>query len=113
MILAIVTAYLAYRRATDGGRNGAVWAVVGLLVFVGTQMVTGLVLGVILAAGEIAGGSTVDSAVDRFSWVITLVSIALSIFASWMLLKYLERPVDVIEDRPAPPPPPTFDENNQ
>ena len=51
MILAIIFAYFGYKKANESGRNGILWAVIALAAFIGTQMITGLLLGIGIGIG--------------------------------------------------------------
>ena len=109
MILAIITAYLAYKRAKENGRNGLLWAAVGAGVFIGAQLVVSLGAGVLAGFGIAILGwpeSLYEEAI--FVGPVTVIGIGASILASWILLRYLGKPIDQ-EPADLPPPPPTFD----
>lgn len=109
MILAIITAWLAYKRAKETGRNGWLWALIGALVFIGTQLTVGLGIGVFLGLG-IEVMDWPESVLDDYGWAGNLIAIAASCLASWLLLRYLgKRPP--IDSFTPPPPPPSFGEN--
>jgi hypothetical protein len=106
MIFAIVTAILAYQRAKEGGRNGWVWAIVGAVVYVGTQLLVGLAAGVFLGFGVALLGWS-ESVFEDYEILITLLGLGGAIAASWLLIKFLSRihyeePIMM----PSPPPPP-------
>ena len=109
MLLAIITAWLAYREANNSGRNGILWAIIGAGVFLGTQFIVALAIGAFIGVGIVAFGWPED-AYDAYEIPITIAAIAASIFTSWLLVKYLQRapreqaPTSVTP----PPPPPTF-----
>ena len=114
MIIALVVAYLAYKYANENGRNGILWALAGIAVFIGTQMLVtfggGILIGI--GAGVLGWG---EGAYDdpALVWPITLLAIVISVFNSWLLLRYVSKPV---ESEPAiiqPPPPPTFGDDEQ
>ena len=113
MIFAIITAILAYRRAKENGRNGLLWAAIGAVVFIGAQLIVTLGAGFLLGMG-IAFLGWSESIYDDTMFVgpITVVAIGASIFASWLLLRYLNRPINEEPfDLPSPPPPPIFGDN--
>ena len=107
MILALITAWLAYKKANESGRNGIVWAIVGVGVFIGTQVIVQLGLGVLLGLGMLAFDWP-ESLIDTYTWPITIVSIVASFGTSWLLLRYLDRPLNLEDPYSPPPPPPTF-----
>lgn len=109
MILAIITAYLAYKRAVDNGRSGILWAVIGALTFIGTQLAVAFGIGIILGIG-VETGRWPETVYDDYSAPVTVVAIIASLAASWMLLRYLEKSPAAEIDATPPPPPPTFDQ---
>ena len=106
MLLAIITAWLAYKKANENGRNGILWAVIGAAVFIGTQLVVAVGFGLFLGLGQGLWGWP-DSMYEDYTWPITIVAIVASFGASWLLLKYLDR-VPESDSFPEPPPPPSF-----
>lgn len=113
MILAIITAVLAYRRAKENGRNGLLWAVAGAGVFIGAQLIVSVGAGVLVAFGvEFLGWSEAIYDDAMFVGPVTVLGIGASILASWMLLRYLAKPINPEPlDLPSPPPPPVFDKD--
>lgn len=112
MILAILIAWMAYKKATASGRNGALWAVAGAAVFIGTQLVVQFGLGILLGVWLLADPDMSEDALDSYTLPLTIVSIVASFGSSWLLLRYLDRPVMSDDEFTAePPPPPTFSEN--
>jgi|RhiMetStandDraft_4_1073278.scaffolds.fasta_scaffold381925_1 hypothetical protein len=109
MVFAIITAWLAYKKANESGRNGILWALIGIGVFIGTQLIVSLGVGVLLGFGILLFGWP-ETIIDAYTWPITIVAIAASFGASWLLLRYLDRPLSV-EDSYSPPPPPSFGDN--
>ena len=108
MVFAIVTAWLSYRKANESGRNGILWAWAGAGVFIGTQLAVSLGIGLLLGFGMLALGWP-ETIIEDYNWPVTIVAIAASFGASWLLLRYLDRPaVEIEENTNTPPPPPTF-----
>jgi formate hydrogenlyase subunit 3/multisubunit Na+/H+ antiporter MnhD subunit len=107
MLLAIITAWLAYKRARENGRNPILWAAIGVCVFIGIQFAVTLGAGIALGLGGAFYGWP-ETTYDRFSIPITLVAMALSFAGSWFLLRYLERPLVPEASFSTPPPPPDF-----
>ena len=105
MILAIISAVLAYRKARDAGRNGWLWAFIAAATFIGTQIVVALGLGIVVG---LALGFTEDpdAKVGAADIVITIIAVIFSFGTTWLVLKYLER-VPPEENFIEPPPPPT------
>lgn len=103
MLLAIVAAVLAYRKANDTGRNGILWAFIAVAVFIGTQLIVGLALGMALGVFLIATERP-ESDFDKFAIVLNIVAIVLSFVATWGLLKYLDKSPQPNDFMPPPPP---------
>ncbi len=109
MIFAIVIAVLAYRRARDNGRNGFLWAVIGAGVFIGAQMLVTFGAGILAGLG-IAFLGWPETIYDDTMFVgpISVVAIGVSVLASWLLLRYLDKPLNAVPADLPPPPPPVF-----
>jgi hypothetical protein len=112
MIFAIVAAILGYQKAKNAGRSGWLWAFIAAVTFIGTQFVAALGLGLIL--GVILGVTDrpeEDYKIAEFA--ITAVAVILSLAATWLLLRFLDRvPPEEMSITP-PPPPPDFNQNNK
>ena len=110
MIFAIITAVLAYRRANENGRRGLLWALAGAGVFIGAQLIVTFGAGILLGLGvELLGWP--ETIYDEGAVVgpITVIALGMSFLASWLLLRYLNKPIDQEPvDLPPPPPPPAF-----
>ena len=119
MIFAIVVAIWAYRRANENGRNGVVWAIAAIATWVGTQLIVSAAAGVGAAIGiELFGWPEDLYDSSGFTFAVTILAIAMSILTTWLLFRFvLNRPVggDPMHAGPseAPPPPPTFNRDNQ
>jgi hypothetical protein len=90
MVFAIITAWLAYKRAKQTGRNPITWAIIGAVVYIGTQLIASLGLGFTLGVAILIFHLS-DSLGDTLSIPLTVIAIAASFFASWLLLKYLDK----------------------
>jgi hypothetical protein len=107
MIFAIVAAFLAYNKAKASGRKGWVWALAGLAVYIGTQLLIGVAAGMIILVGMFALGWP-ESMLTAYELPINIIAIAGAFAATWGLLKFLDRvPREEYAGTP-PPPPPTF-----
>lgn len=107
MLFAILTAILAYRKAKETGRNGALWAIAGAAVFIGTQLAVSVGIGMFLGLGQVLWGWD-DAIYVTYDPVVRIVAIAASLFASWLLLRFLGRTPTPEPSLQAPPPPPSF-----
>ncbi len=107
MLLAIITAWLAYKKANENGRNGILWAFIGAGVFIGTQLLVSLAIGIFLGIGVGLWGWS-ETVFETYNIPITIVAVIASFFTSWLLLKYLERRPENNTFTP-PPSPPKFD----
>lgn len=111
MIFAIISAWLAYKRAKDAGRNAVGWAAAAAGVFIGTQLLIQLGLGVFLGLGIAAFGWS-ESILETYAIPATIVSIAASFGTTWLLLRYLDKIPEEETLYSAPPAPPNFDREN-
>lgn len=109
MIFAIIAAIVAYRRAKYNGRNGWAWAAAAAGVFIGAQWIVSIGAALILGIGVALFGWD-ESVLDDTLFIgpVTVVAIGASILATWILLRYLDRPVTDEQSDLPPPPPPTF-----
>jgi len=107
MIIAILIAVLAYRKANENGRNGILWAIVGLAVFIGTQLLVGAAIGVFFLVG-MAMWDWPESMFESYTWPINIVAIVAAGLASWGLLAFLGRQPRSEPGVNQPPPPPSF-----
>jgi flagellar biosynthesis protein FliQ len=112
MIFAIVAAILAYRKASGAGRRGWPWTLAAAGVFVGTQWIVWIIAVLLMGLG-IAFFDWRASIIEETVFVgpITVVAIGASVFTTWLLFRYLDRPLfenHSGELYPQHPPPPTF-----
>lgn len=107
MLLAILTAIIAYQRAKESGRNGALWAIAGAAVYVGTQMFVTFAIGIGLGLAIIAWDLD-ESVFDAYEIVFSIIAIVISLFTSWLLLRYLNNNPATEAYSESLPPPPTF-----
>lgn len=107
MIFAIVAAWLAYRKAKDTGRNAIKWAFIAVAVFVGTQLIVGLGVGIMLGFGMALFGWSQEITEGVYTIPVTLVAIFASFGTTWLLLRYLDKTPEE-ETFVTPPPPPNF-----
>src|SRR5688572_22632143 len=106
MLLAILFAYFGYKKANDSGRNGILWGFIALAVFIGTQLVVGLLIGVVFAGGIIAFGWS-ETIFEDYEILLNIAGIIAGIIGGYAILKYLDR-IPQSETYNAPPPPPNF-----
>ncbi len=107
MVFALITAWLAYKRAQANGRNAILWAFAGAAVFIATQLLVSLGCGVFFGFGIALFGWS-ENIYDKAAVPVTIVAIAASFAASWLLLRYLDRNTSAENPDDAPPPPPSF-----
>lgn len=106
MILAIIFAVMAYKKANAIGRSGIGWAAIAAGTFIGTQLVVSLGLGI--AVGLFMGIDNLETGDTKLAEIgITIFAIVVSIVAGWMVLRYLDR-IPLQDGYNAPPPPPNF-----
>jgi high-affinity Fe2+/Pb2+ permease len=106
MLLVILAIWLGYKKARDSGRNPYLWAFLSAAVFIGTQVVVGLLIEGFIGFG-IAFWGWRETAFNDSAIIITIISIVASIGSLILVLWYLDRmPDDGVTG--GPPPPPTF-----
>ena len=107
MILFILAAFFAYKKAQNTGRSGILWALITAGVYIGTQLLLALGIGLSLGIGiELFGWS--ETLYEDWNLLITAICIMGSFGSVWLVFKYLDRlPID--DSVISPPPPPTFD----
>lgn len=106
MILAILFAYFGYKKANESGRNGILWAVIALAAFIGSQLITGLVIGVGIGIGIGFFGWS-ENILEDYDILFRIIAVIPGILGGYLVLKYLDR---IPEDGSysVPPPPPNF-----
>lgn len=112
MIFAIVAAILGYQKAKSAGRSGWLWAFIAVVTFIGTQFVTAIVLGLIF--GIILGVTErPEEEYKMADLAIRALAVILSLVATWLLLRFLDRiPPEELSLTP-PPPPPDFNQDGK
>ena len=110
MLLAILAFWWGYKKGRDSGRNAIVWSVICGATFIGIQLMIGLGVGILIGVGTQFWGWS-ETILDKYSILISIVSFIPAIVTLLLIFRYLDR----IPDEPvvsAPPPPPTFDNND-
>jgi hypothetical protein len=106
MLLVILAIWFGYKKGKDSGRNPYLWAFICAAVFIGAQLLTGVLVGGIMGLGIALWGWPEDI-YDKYSAIITVAAIIVSIGSLLLVFRYLDKvPTEEIVDRP--PPPPTF-----
>lgn len=106
MILFILAAFFAYKKAQSTGRSGILWAFITAAVYIGTQLLLALGIGLFLGIGiELFGWS--ETLYDDWNLPITAVCIVASFGAVWLVFRYLDKVPE--EEIIVSPPPPNFD----
>ena len=107
MILFIIAAFLSYKKAVSTNRSGILWAFITAAVYIGTQLLFALGIGLFLGIGvELFGWS--ETVYDDWNLLITAICIIASFGGVWLVFRYLDKmPKD--ETFVSPPAPPTFD----
>lgn len=106
MILAIIFAYLGYKKANESGRNGILWAFIALAAFIGSQFMVGILIGLGMGIGIALLGWS-ETIFDSYDILVRILAIAAGLLAGYLVLKYLDR-VPQGDNYTAPPPPPDF-----
>ena len=112
MIFALITAWLAYKKAKETERSYPIlWAFAGIGIFIGTQLLITLGIGVFLAVG-VEFWNWSETVYDSYDFPITAFAVVASFAASWLFLKFLDKAPQNFSLN-EPPPPPNFDENQK
>jgi ABC-type glycerol-3-phosphate transport system permease component len=107
MILFILAAFMAYKKARTTGRSGILWALITAGVYIGTQLLFGLGIGLFLGVGvELFGWS--ETVYDDWNLLITAVCIIAPFGGIWLVFRYLDK-LPAEQTFVSPPPPPTFE----
>jgi Na+/citrate or Na+/malate symporter len=106
MILVILAAIMAYRKALATERNGWKWAGITSGAFIATQLVIQFGGGVLLGLG-IAFAGWSENVLDTYNIIITIISVIASFIVMWLILRYLDKVPEEQVFTP-PPPPPNF-----
>jgi ABC-type glycerol-3-phosphate transport system permease component len=107
MILAIIAAWMAYKKAKVTGRNPILWAFIAVATFVVTQLIVSVGAGLALGLGIATLGWS-ENVFETYNLPITILAIITSFMTLWLVLRYLDK----VPDEPvfaAPPPPSNFD----
>lgn len=110
IIFVIIASVFVYRTARDNGYNAVVWTIVTIVAFLGIQFLTGVLFGVVVTIGN-AGWGWPLTLIQDYSLIVALLALVPSIGAVLLILRH----VNTIKDNDpvsAPPPPPSFGENN-
>jgi len=99
-------AYWGYKKANDSGRNGILWGFIALAVFIGSQLIVGLLLGVGIGIGIAVFGWS-ETIFEDYDILFRIIGVVAGIIGGYLVLKYLDR-IPQGETYNAPPPPPTF-----
>ncbi len=110
MILAILFAYFGYKKGNESGRNGIVWAFILLGIYLGTQFLVGILVGIFALIGETTLGWTGDIFTD-YEILVNITAIIAAIGGSMLVLKYLDSNSLIENTVEDPPPPPEFNGN--
>lgn len=108
MLFAILAIYFGYKKAKDSGRNPILWAVISGAVFIGLQLLTGLLIGFLMGFGIAAWGWS-ETIFEDYAWGISIASIIVSVIGILLVFRHLDKIPDE-ELVTSPPPPPTFGE---
>jgi hypothetical protein len=109
MILAILFVWFGYKKATANGRNGILWGIIAGASFIGTQILVGLGIGLILGIIAATRGDSIETSIDDNSFLINIVAIIASIGVGYLVLRIADRPLESENNFTTPPTPPKFD----
>jgi MFS family permease len=104
MLFAILSAWIAYKRAKATGRNAILWAFIAAVVFIGTQLLVAMGIGVFLGFGIGLWGWK-ESVFEDYQILITIIAIVCSFISTGIILWYLNRVPAETAFQPPPEPP--------
>ncbi len=108
MILALLFGYLGYRKAEATGRSKGLWVFLMIVIFLGVQVLTGLLIGLVIGIGVGLWGWS-PYALETYYWQLNILGVLPSAGVCGAVLYFLGRnPVGNAAEL-APPPPPTFE----
>lgn len=106
MIFAIISAWLAYKKAKAANRNAILWAVIAAATFIGTQLIIQFGFGILLGLGiNFLGWS--ENVLETYNIPIMILAVIVSFGSTWLVLRYLDKMPEE-ESFVSPPPPPNF-----
>lgn len=104
MVVAILVAWLAYKRANEAGKNGILWAILAAGSFIVTQIIVVLGIGIIIGLGIAAFGWS-EELLSSYEIVVTIIAAVISFGVAYLVIKLAER--NPVEENMNMPPPPT------
>ena len=112
MILAILFAWLGYKKAKQNGRSGLLWGASATIAFISTQLIVSFSAGILLGLYYLSQGVPEDDIERMISSginmaVISLAAIIFSIGAGMAVLYFANKPITDENNFNVPPPPPT------
>lgn len=111
MLFAIISAWLAYKRAKDTGRNAILWAFIAAAVFIGTQLLVSVAAGAFMGFGIALRGWS-ETVFEDYQILVSIIAIVCSFISTGLILRYLNRVPETDEAasdyQQQPPPPPKF-----
>lgn len=108
MILFVLAAFFAYKKAQSTGRSGILWALITAGVYIATQLILALGIGLGFGIGvELFGWS--ETIYEDWNLLVTAICIVGSFGSVWLIFRHLDK-LPPEETFAAPPPPPSFDE---
>ena len=111
MLLTILAIWFGYKKAKATGRNPILWAFICGVTFIGTQLLTAVLIGITIGIGiELRGWP--ENLYEKYEILITIASIAVSIVSLLLLFRYLDRVPEEKGPVEEPPPPPIFGDGN-
>jgi len=86
VVLFILAAFMAYRKAKSTGRNGFLWAAITAGVYIGIQLLLGIGIGLFLAVGvEFFGWS--EAVYTDYNLLISAICVVASFGGVWLVFR--------------------------
>jgi putative Mn2+ efflux pump MntP len=111
IVAIVVITIQAYKTAASNGRNAPGWAAVTAVIGIGIQFALPIFIGIAIGIYYAATGANVDNIGSEYIGLFTIIGVAgivLSIVGMYLVMKYVSKVPDDDPSPMAPPPPPTF-----
>ncbi len=114
-IAIIVFTVFIGKTAKENGRNAVLWAAACIGIGLGTQFVVPFLIVIVITIVLVATGTRpdqVEAAIGWWAFGISALCITLSLIGMFLVLRHVAQLLEDQDGGDAPPPPPTFKQND-